>query len=219
MLERLKRRKTWAALLIGYLIFFLWYTPLGGPLSQAEIIEYEAKLRARGQDPQTIQVLVDFMRSDTGNDFAMLNALDLREFAAAEAGLPPGTSGAEATALYTEPFLSRALRNAAHPVMVGQAAAAAVDVWGIDGATQWDQGALVRYRSRRDLMDQVVFLLDQAAAGDDLHRFKIAGLEKTIAYPLDPWFQLGDPRLLLGLLFLIIGFARSAIRSAQSNHH
>jgi hypothetical protein len=34
-------------------------------------------------------------------------------------------------------------------------------------------------------------------------------MEKTIAFPLDPWFQLGDPRLVLALILGIIGFALS----------
>ena len=38
-----------------------------------------------------------------------------------------------------------------------------------------------------------------------IHDFKIAAIEKTIAYPLDPWFHLGDPRLVVGLLVLVFG--------------
>lgn len=37
------------------------------------------------------------------------------------------------------------------------------------------------------------------------HAFKVAALEKTIAFPLDPWFQLGDPKLVLALLLGLIG--------------
>ena len=44
-------------------------------------------------------------------------------------------------------------------------------------------------------------------SGSEIHRFKVAALEKTIAYPLDPWFQLGDPRLVLALLFAIVGLS------------
>lgn len=65
----------------------------------------------------------------------------------------------------------------------------------------------MRYRSRRDLMD---ILSNPAFAGR--HEFKVAAIEKTIAFPLDPWFQLGDPRLVLALLFLVIGFAYQALR-------
>ena len=40
---------------------------------------------------------------------------------------------------------------------------------------------------------------------DSIHAFKIAAIQKTIAFPLDPWFQPGDPRLLLGSTFLVLG--------------
>ena len=54
-----------------------------------------------------------------------------------------------------------------------------------------DQNLVV---SRRDLMEQAIF-----ASTLDIHDYKIAAMEKTIAFPADPWFQLGDPRLLLAL--------------------
>lgn len=44
------------------------------------------------------------------------------------------------------------------------------------------------------------------------HEFKIAALKKTFAFPVDSWFHFGDPRLLLALIFLVIGFATSALR-------
>ncbi len=37
------------------------------------------------------------------------------------------------------------------------------------------------------------------------HEFKIASMTKTISFPADPWFQLGDPRLVLALAFVAIG--------------
>jgi len=37
-----------------------------------------------------------------------------------------------------------------------------------------------------------------------IHAFKVAAIEKTLAFPLEPSFQLGDPRLELAMLFLII---------------
>ena len=60
----------------------------------------------------------------------------------------------------------------------------------------------MRYRSRRDLME---IATNPAFQGS--HEFKIAAMNKTIAFPIDPWFHLGDPRLLLALLFLVIGLA------------
>lgn len=60
---------------------------------------------------------------------------------------------------------------------------------------------LFRYRSRRDMMDIVV----NPAFGDS-HVYKIAAMDKTVAYPIDPWFQLGDPRLFLALVLAVVGF-------------
>ena len=40
-----------------------------------------------------------------------------------------------------------------------------------------------------------------------LGRFEVAVLGKHVAFPLDPWFLLGDPRLVLALAFLGVGLA------------
>ena len=45
---------------------------------------------------------------------------------------------------------------------------------------------------------------------DAFYAFKIAAIEKTIAYPLDPWFHLGDPRLVFALVFAVIGLSVQA---------
>ena len=62
----------------------------------------------------------------------------------------------------------------------------------------------MRYRSRRDFFD---ITTNPVFSGS--HDFKIAALRKTIAFPLDPWFQLGDPRLVLALLLGALALALS----------
>ena len=39
------------------------------------------------------------------------------------------------------------------------------------------------------------------------HEFKIAALEKTIAYPVEAQIYLSDPRFILGLIFLVFGLS------------
>ena len=39
----------------------------------------------------------------------------------------------------------------------------------------------------------------------DRHAFKIAALQKTIAFPVEPIGYYSDPRVILGMLTLIIG--------------
>lgn len=158
-----------------------------------------------------------FMRTDTGDDFAMLNAIDYKDVADPMPGLAPGATGREASAKYLAGGGGMALRNATHPAFTGSAAADSIDMWGIEGAERWDEGVLIRYRSRRDLMNLIVNgLSEQGQDGKNRHDYKVAGMEKTIAYPLDPWFYLGDPRLVFGLAFLVIGLALEVRRLRRS---
>lgn len=202
--------KVWSVLLVLYVAFVYWYTSFQGPLSEAEIESYLAALREAGGSDERLALWRGFMESDTGDDFVMLNAVELRERPLALEGVPPDETAADVLARYTGPFLSAAARSATHPVLYGNAAAPALDLWGIDGAERWSNGGLVRYRSRRDLMDQAV-----RTSRLDIHDFKVAAMEKTIAFPLDPWWQLGDPRLLLALAFVCVGFGFQSRRARR----
>jgi len=197
--------RIWIVLALGYAAFFSWYTSFGGPLSDEEIATFMQVLADGGAPPERLAKFRQFMESDTGDDFAMLNAIDLRDVPTPGPGIEPGDTSEEVLAKYSSPFMGRGLRSGIHPVFMGTAAAPALDVWGIEGASEWDVGALVRYRSRRDVMQQIMWMRE--AGADDIHHFKIAAMEKTIAFPVDPWFQLGDPRLVLALLLLIVGLS------------
>jgi hypothetical protein len=150
----------------------------------------------------------DFLESDTGDDFVMLNVIDLHDTPIAIEGVEPGDTSSDVMGKYMEFMFPELLRRACHPVLFGQAAAPSLEMFGIDGVRIWDQGAGMRYRSRRDMLE-----ITSNPAFQGSHEFKIAAINKTFAFPLDPWFQLGDPRLLLALLFSTIGFAVSSIRS------
>ncbi len=102
---------------------------------------------------------------------------------------------------YMTPLL---FKRACHPVFWGRAANTAMDLMNADGMETWSAAAGMRYRSRRDLLE---IAMNPEFAGR--HEFKVASLAKTIAFPIDPWFQLGDPRLVLGMLLGLIGCAVS----------
>ena len=65
-------------------------------------------------------------------------------------------------------------------------------------------------RERRDMLE---IASNPAFAGS--HEFKVAAMRKTIAFPIDPWIQLGDPRVVLALLFGLIGCALSWREAAR----
>jgi len=179
-----------------YAAFWFWYTPSGGPLTNEEISFY---LDLIDSDEGRAQVEA-FAREDTGRSFYMLNALDLDESPGPIEGAPVGADGQQLMDLYMEHMLPALLARASHPAFFGTAVGKSIEVVGVENAETWDTGALVRYRSRRDLLD-IVTNPDFSSR----HHFKVAALEKTIAYPIETPFNPGDPRLLLGLVaaFLI----------------
>lgn len=199
-------RITWAALAVLYIAFFSWYTSCGGPLSDAEIEHYMARIAEHSvdRDPERWAIVRAFLESDTGDDFVMVNVIDFHETPLRVAGVEPGESSQDVLGKYMQYMLPALLSRASHPVFMGTAAANAPEMFGIEDAREWHQGAGMRYRSRRDLME-----IASNPAFQGAHEFKIAAIDKTIAFPVDPWFQLGDPRLLLALTFAIIGLTAS----------
>ena len=100
--------------------------------------------------------------------------------------------------VYVEHIFPALFARASHPVIAGDAIFTAMDIVGIEGAESWDSAGLVRYRSKRDLLE----IASNPAFGEK-HDYKVAALEKTIAFPITTRMNLGDPRLILGLLTII----------------
>ena len=196
------KRRTWMilGLVAIYLAFFVWYTPIGGPLKPDEIDHYVSVFAERGSDQEGQQRLRRFLEEDTGGDFVMVNAIEFHESPLPVEGVEPGESSADVMAKYMQYMWPALMRRACHPVLFGAAASDALDVWGIDGASRWSQGAGMRYRSRRDMME-----ISGNPAFQGRHEFKFSAMAKTVAFPIDPWFHLGDPRFILGLLFVNLG--------------
>lgn len=189
----------WGVIGLLWGTFFLWYTNLQGPLTEAEVDQIMARLEAGGGDPADIAALRGFLEADTGDDFVMLNVIEMNDGASAEA-----------LETYMADMWPALLSRASHPIFIGTAAAPALDVWGIEGASQWSSGTLMRYRSRRDM-----FAIAGNAEFQGSHEFKIAAMAKTIAFPLDPWMSFGDPRLLLALILGLIGLRLTRVRRAD----
>ena len=195
------RRKIWLGSVLLYALFVSWYTDFGGPLTETEIQAYIAKTENLdlGGDPSARGALIEFLRNDTGGQFLMFNAVDLAKNPPKIEGAPPDADGQTLIDLYMEHMIPALLSRANHPVVVGKSVANSVDLLGIEGAEAWSDGAIFRYRSRRTFIDII---------GDPefyrRHDFKLAGLEKTIAYPIEPRIYFGDLRLLLGLLILSV---------------
>ncbi len=197
-----RTRWIWLILILVYTVFFGWYTSFGGPLTDEEIAHYAALFDEREPplSPERKANLLRFMEEDTGDDFVMVNVIDMYETPLQIEGVEPGESSEDVVGKYMAYMQPALFARACHPVIWGQAASDAVDIMNAEGMENWTRGAGMRYRSRRDMLE---ISSNPAFAGS--HEFKVAAMEKTIAFPIDPWLQLGDPRLVLALLLVAIG--------------
>lgn len=180
-----------------WLVFTLWYTDLGGPLSKAEVAEAMAYFDDRGIAPDRRAAMKAFLANDTGRQFLMVNNIDMNETPPPMEGFGPDATADDYVDHYMEHMYPELLSRACHPAFFGRVAGPAMDISGIEGAESWDQAALFRYRSRRTFVE----IVTNPAIGPR-HEFKIAAMTKTIAYPVEATLYLSDPRL---LLFLVLG--------------
>ena len=182
-----------ACLTLVWALFCLWYTNLKGPLTSTEIDHYMTILKERGDpeltDPAIFSKLRHFLEQDKGRQLFMVNAIDLN---------PDG--GAENMQKYARYVIPSMMTRASHLILVGLAVSSALSMMGIDDDSmrQWTSVGIVRYRSRRDVIDMVC-----EPEFSKHHNFKGEALIKTIAYPVEAQLVI-DVRVLLGLLVLAI---------------
>jgi len=204
------RLKIWLFPALLYALFLFWYTDFKGPLSDAEVDAFLAAMTANGSDPEVVTFIETFAREDSGRQFLMVNNIDYNEYPPDVPGAEPGESARQLMGRYMEHMFPALLQRASHPILMGSAVYPAMDLVGIEGAEIWDDGALFRYRSRRDFLEIVT---NPAFMGK--HQFKTAALEKTIAYPIETALYVGDPRLLLGLLLLALTALADLFRTSR----
>ena len=180
------------ALLYG--AFAFWYTNTSGPLTEEESARHLARFQAMGYDPVQLRAVERFMREDQGRQFLMVNAIDLDDTAHV-----PVESAQQLMARYLEFMLPALTSRACHLAFLGSAVGQALDLAGIEGAETWDVAGVMRYRSRRDLVE-----ITSDPAFEAAHGFKVAALAKTIAYPVETPFHPGDLRFLLGVSLLAL---------------
>lgn len=195
----MKRLLTYGLPALTYLVFFFWYTSFGGPLTEAEIDRFIDRLRANAASEARIVQATRFMREDTGSDFVMLNTLDMADH---PPDLPATGHNADPDVLmdyYMEFMYPELFARACHPIFFGNVVFGPLDVIAVDQPPDWDRAALMRYRSRRDMME-----IATNPAFTERHDYKAGALDRTLAYPVETIINLADPRLLLAMILLLV---------------
>lgn len=193
----MRRRILWGVPAVFYALFAFWYTDCGGPLQPDEIDDYISQFEAADFTAEQSASIRQFMETDSGRQFLMVNALDMAKNPPDVPGAAAGESAEQLMGRYMEHMFKELLQRGCHPVMMGQAIHRAMDVVGIEGAEDWTSAAVLRWRSRRTMME---ILANPELRGR--HQFKLAALDKTIAYPIETQLYLSDLRVLLALVLL-----------------
>ena len=197
----------WLTFYLAYLIFFLWYTNLSGPLSDSEISNQIIRIQ---ENPNYLEDekenLIKFIKKDDGGDFYMINFIDFNENPPT---LEATGENAPASALidyYMEYMYPELFKRASHPVFYGEVSANALDNIGAEENKEWDVVGIVRYRSIRDLLE-----ISGNETFRDRHIYKIGAMSKTIVIPVPSPFLI-DLRVFIFMLLLIITLITDRIR-------
>jgi hypothetical protein len=176
----------WIIAVLAYAAFWFWYVGFQKKVTPQEvaatmcIFEHDDTWTTTQKEH-----LRNFLLADDGKDFVMVNLLHLKS---------PKKESLEKLNTYQKIFLGSLLRKAGHPVMIARAASGNVENVACDHADDWSVAGMIRYRSRRDLMNIL-----PATIGSEHHGLKLESLEKTFAFPASPWFMFGGPRIVVAL--------------------
>ena len=198
-------RWRWLILAGIYAVFLFWYGGSGDPISPGEVEEYLAIAREKNPeggdrergDGNALVTLREFMETDDGQEFVMVNLNVYRDAALYADGRESSGDAEEAQLEYQRRIAPHLLIRATHPLLMVEPA---VSLGGIGEFERqdWSRVNLVRYRSRRDFLD---FILKTSWAQDANHKW--AALGRSHALAATPRTSFVTVRL-VPLLFLIV---------------
>jgi hypothetical protein len=181
----------WVLALLLYATFWFWYVGFRKKITPTEVEGIMRFLDGAGSWTEKQRSHVhNFLANDDGKDFVMVNLLHLKN---------PKKQSREKLMAYQKIFLGALLRKAGHPVLIATAASGNVENVACEQADDWTAAGMIRYRSRRDLMEMLPSTIDS-----EHHGLKLEALEKTLAFPASPWSMLGGPRLLVALTIALL---------------
>jgi hypothetical protein len=186
-----------------YVAFLLWYGGRGKPLSQAEVdallLEMQRRVGKQEQVETESPILLQFReltKNDDGQEYYMVNLLKFRKKALYPEGISFGNDPLAANDRYNRAVIPLLLKYGGHPVFDSLVQGRFIHP---EAGEDWDHVAMVRYRSRRDMLKMAVEI---AGLGVDVHKW--ASLEKTQVFPVKPLFNLDLIRVMVAVVLFAV---------------
>ncbi len=147
-----------------------------------------------------------FLEADDGGEFVMLNQVHLHDGKVAHPLTGKPTNASDILQGYFGPFALALFKRGGHPVFQATTVGGNVDSWNADANVGFGTTAMMRYKSRRDLVELV---LDPAFS--DGHIYKLAAIERTVSYPTKVMLStsLRPPIAVLLVLILLASLAQN----------
>ena len=175
-----------------YSLFWCWYVGLGRKVSPELIEQVMVNCTKAGGawSSETHQSNIrKLLENDDDKEFVMVNLLAIKS---------PKRESLKVLKQYTDIFLRNLLKRGGHPIAQARALSGKIEFLNVPAEEEWHSAFLVRYRSRRDFA-----LMALETAGSEHHDLKMAGLDRTIAFPAAPWFAMGGPKLMVALILAL----------------
>lgn len=178
--------------LVIYSLFWCWYVGFGRKVSP-ELIEqvmlHCTKAGGVWSSATHQRNVRKLLENDDGKEFVMVNLLAIKS---------PKRESLKLLKQYTDIFLRSLLKRGGHPIAQARALSGKIEFLNVPAEEEWHSAFLVRYRSRRDFA-----LIALETADSEHHDFKLASLDRTIAFPAAPWFAMGGPKVVVALILAL----------------
>ena len=161
-------------------------------------------MRAGGErrghvDEELFEAFRTLAEDDDGREFYMVNLMRHREKAQYPPGSPYDDDVQAAADRYNRAVVPALLKRGSHPILLANVLGTFLEP---EGSDRWDQVGIVRYRSRRDMLDMAIEL---GEGGGGAHKW--ASIEKTHVFPTRPVVDLVFVRANVAALLALVGVA------------
>jgi hypothetical protein len=169
----------WLVAAVLYVFFRAWYDNWRRPLSAQEVENYlRLAQTAPGAEHTDLEVLRQFLSRDDGGEFVMCNLVRLQPQAVPHPLTGVMTQPRLLLQEYFRPFVVTLFLHGGHPLIASRKVAGYVDAWNTPPDPGWTMVGMMRYRSRRDMME---LTLDPRFT--NAYPFKAAAVEQTYSFP------------------------------------
>ncbi len=162
-----------------YVLFRAWYDNWRKPLSAQDVEHYMRRIHSSpGAEHTDPDVLREFLARDDGKEFVMCNVVRLHPQSVPHPLTGVLTPPRQLIQEYFRPFAVALFLHGGHPLVVSRKVAGYVDSWNVPPDPGWTMAGMMRYRSRRDMME---LTLDERFM--NAYPFKAAAVEQTYSFP------------------------------------